>query len=103
MCFPATLPGPNAGAQALNEQRRLFENGGQLEIDLGGSAQNFEQHLYPLARREDWRLRDPKGLVLSDVRAIRDEIRGLVTQLIQRKGWGRNGHARPQLVPADLS
>ena len=57
----------------------------------------------PLARREDWRLRDPKGLVVSEVRVIRDEIRGLVTQLIQHKGWGRNGHTRPQLVPADLS
>jgi hypothetical protein len=38
--------------------------------------------MIPLARRQDWRLRDPKGRSVDEVRAIRDEIRGLVIQLI---------------------
>lgn len=57
----------------------------------------------PLARREDWRLRDPKGLAISEVRALRDEIRGLVAELIRLKGWARSERARSPLLPADLS
>jgi len=56
----------------------------------------------PLGRREDWRLRDPGGLTLAEVRAIRDEIRGLVAQLIQHHGWARDERARPHLVPIEL-
>ncbi|MDQ3366529.1 MAG: arsenate reductase ArsC [Myxococcota bacterium] len=56
----------------------------------------------PLARREDWRLRDPAGLALGEVRAIRDEIHGLVKQLLQHKGWALDDQPRPQLVPADV-
>jgi len=42
----------------------------------------------PLSRRQDWRLRDPRGLGIDEVREIRDEIRGLVVELIHERGWG---------------
>jgi arsenate reductase len=57
----------------------------------------------PLARRQDWRLRDPSGMSLEAVRAIRDEIHGLVIELILDKGWGRDERVRPHLVPTHLS
>lgn len=49
----------------------------------------------PLSRRQDWRLRDPKGLSVDEVRGIRDEIRALVSDLILKKSWGRDERARP--------
>lgn len=42
----------------------------------------------PGLRRGDWPLRDPKGLPMNEVRAIRDEVRGHVEGLIQREGVG---------------
>jgi arsenate reductase len=42
----------------------------------------------PGVRREDWELRDPKGLSLETVRQIRDEIRSHVTQLIAELAAG---------------
>jgi arsenate reductase len=36
----------------------------------------------PGLRRNDWPLRDPKGLPISEVRVIREEIRGRVEALI---------------------
>ncbi|HEY9774841.1 MAG TPA: hypothetical protein V6C81_13850 [Planktothrix sp.] len=36
----------------------------------------------PGLRREDWKLEDPKGRSLDDVRKIRDEVRARVVQLI---------------------
>lgn len=43
----------------------------------------------PGARVEDWPLRDPKGQPLDIVRAIRDEVRDRVTDLVRRDGVGR--------------
>lgn len=43
--------------------------------------------IVPGARVEDWPLRDPKGLPIEEVRAIRDQIAERVTQLIDREGW----------------
>ena len=37
----------------------------------------------PGARTIDWELDDPKGRTVNDVRAIRDSIRALVTELIE--------------------
>ena len=42
----------------------------------------------PGLRRGDWPLRDPKGLPMNEVRAIRDEVRGHVEGLIRREGVG---------------
>jgi arsenate reductase len=41
----------------------------------------------PGATTIDWDIRDPKGLPLDGVRAIRDEIRDLVNRLIETKGF----------------
>ena len=41
----------------------------------------------PGVRRDDWPLDDPKGKPLDAVRAIRDEIRGRVQELIATEGW----------------
>jgi arsenate reductase len=43
----------------------------------------------PGLERDDWPLRDPKGLPIEDVRAIRDEIRGRVARLIDVHAWRR--------------
>jgi arsenate reductase (thioredoxin) len=40
----------------------------------------------PGLRLEDWPLRDPKGLPAEEVRAIRDEVKHRVQQLIDREG-----------------
>jgi arsenate reductase len=37
----------------------------------------------PSLRRDDWPLRDPEGLPVEEVRAIRDEVKGRVQELIE--------------------
>jgi arsenate reductase len=39
-------------------------------------------------RRDDWPLRDPKGLPQDEVRAIRDEVKSRVQSLIEAEGVG---------------
>ncbi|NOU26776.1 MAG: arsenate reductase ArsC [Polyangiaceae bacterium] len=41
----------------------------------------------PGLSREDWPLEDPKGQPMEKVRAIRDDIRARVVDLIARQGW----------------
>jgi arsenate reductase len=41
----------------------------------------------PGLRREDWPLPDPAGRPRAEVRAVRDEIRERVAQLVAREGW----------------
>lgn len=41
----------------------------------------------PGLRRIDWNLADPKGRSLDGVRAIRDEIRGHVQDMVQTERW----------------
>jgi protein-tyrosine-phosphatase len=43
----------------------------------------------PGLRRDDWPLRDPKGLPVEEVRAIRDDIKDRVQSLIEAEGIGR--------------
>jgi arsenate reductase len=45
----------------------------------------------PGLRRLDWNLADPKGASVDAVRAIRDEIRAQVLELIRANGWQRGG------------
>jgi arsenate reductase len=42
----------------------------------------------PGATHTDWPIEDPHGLSIERVRAIRDEIRSRVEQLLQSRGWG---------------
>ncbi|MBX3233583.1 MAG: arsenate reductase ArsC [Labilithrix sp.] len=41
----------------------------------------------PGLRRDDWPLDDPKGRPAAEVRQIRDDIRGRVSELVTREGW----------------
>ena len=43
----------------------------------------------PGLRRDDWPLRDPKGLPVEEVRVIRDDIKDRIQSLIQAEGIGR--------------
>lgn len=43
----------------------------------------------PGLERLDWNLADPKGLPPERVRAIRDDIRDHVLQLVRSRGWER--------------
>lgn len=45
----------------------------------------------------DWPLPDPKGRSLDQVRAIRDEVRRRVADLVETRGWART--ARPAAAP----
>ena len=42
----------------------------------------------PGLRRDDWPLRDPKGLSAKQVRAIRDEVKQRVQELIEQENLG---------------
>jgi arsenate reductase len=44
----------------------------------------------PGLRRQDWNLPDPKGQPIERVRAIRDDIRSHVEQLVSAEGWKRS-------------
>jgi protein-tyrosine-phosphatase len=43
----------------------------------------------PRLRRDDWPLRDPKGLPVEEVRAIRDELKTRVQNLIEMERLGK--------------
>jgi arsenate reductase (thioredoxin) len=43
----------------------------------------------PGLRRDDWPLRDPKGLPMEEVRAIRDEVKTRVQYLIEGEAVGK--------------
>jgi arsenate reductase len=57
--------------------------GASMLITMGcGEACPF----IPGLRREDWPLEDPKGKPMERVRAIRDEIRARIADLVEREG-----------------
>ena len=41
----------------------------------------------PGLQKLDWPLQDPKGQPLERVRKIRDEIRALVTEVVEKRNW----------------
>jgi protein-tyrosine-phosphatase len=49
----------------------------------------------PGLRRDDWPLRDPKGLPMQEVRAIRDEVRNKVQSLLGRERLAVIGSVSP--------
>jgi arsenate reductase len=60
--------------------------GGSLLVTMGcGESCPF----IPGLERLDWNLPDPKGLPLERVRAIRDDIRAHVLELVRSRGWER--------------
>jgi protein-tyrosine-phosphatase len=59
--------------------------GAQLLITMGCGD---ECPYVPGLQREDWPLRDPKGLPVEEVRSIRDEVKLRVQQLIDRRDLG---------------
>lgn len=42
----------------------------------------------PGLRRDDWPLKDPKGLPVEEVRTIRDDIKNRVVELLKSEGLG---------------
>jgi protein-tyrosine-phosphatase len=67
----------NAKPQKLTEQ---LAKGASLLITMGcGDKCPY----VPGLRRDDWPLRDPKGLPMDEVRLIRDNIKGRVQVLLQ--------------------
>jgi protein-tyrosine-phosphatase len=66
----------NAKPQKLTEE---LARGAQLLITMGcGDKCPY----VPGLRRDDWPLRDPKGLPMEEVRLIRDEIKSRVQTLL---------------------
>src|SRR5277367_900767 len=75
----------NATPQKLTEE---LTRDAQLLITMGcGDKCPY----VPGLRRDDWALRDPKGLPIEEVRTIRDEIRGRVQALLGQYGLGASG------------
>lgn len=73
----------NAKPQKLTEE---LARGAQLLVTMGcGDKCPY----VPGLRRDDWPLRDPKGLPEEEVRVIRDDVRTRVQRLIEAEGVGR--------------
>jgi arsenate reductase len=70
----------NAKPQKLTEE---LAKDAQLLITMGCGDQC---PYVPGLRRDDWPLRDPKGLSREEVRRIRDEVKSRVEELITREG-----------------
>ena len=61
-------------------------NGAELLVTMGCGD---ECPYVPGLRRDDWPLKDPKGLELAQVRTIRDEVRARVQRLLNSEGLAR--------------
>ena len=71
----------SARPQLLNED---LARAATLLVTMGCGE---ECPFIPGLRREEWTLADPKGRSLPEVRAIRDEVRRQVEDLVRRNGW----------------
>ncbi|HEY0163340.1 MAG TPA: arsenate reductase ArsC [Edaphobacter sp.] len=69
----------NAKPQKLTEE---LAKDAQLLITMGCGDQC---PYVPGLRRDDWPLRDPKGLPIEEVRAIRNEVRSRVEELLRQE------------------
>jgi len=71
----------NAKPQKLTEE---LAQGAQLLITMGcGDKCPY----VPGLRRDDWPLRDPKGLPLDEVRSVRDEIKERIQSLVGQTSY----------------
>jgi protein-tyrosine-phosphatase len=75
----------NAKPQKLTEE---LAQGAQLLITMGCGD---ECPYVPGLRRDDWPVRDPKGLSPDEVRTIRDEIKERVQSLVGELSSKRSG------------
>jgi arsenate reductase (thioredoxin) len=64
---------------------RDLAEGAQMLITMGCGDQC---PYLPGLRRDDWPLRDPKGLPEEDVRTIRDEVKSRVEDFLRRERFG---------------
>lgn len=72
---------------SANRPQRLTDDlarGGSLLVTMGCGDQC---PYVPGLQREDWPVPDPKDLPIIEVRAIRDDIRQRVLELIESRGW----------------
>jgi arsenate reductase len=69
----------NAKSQKLTDD---LAREAQLLISMG-CGDKFPY--VPGLRRDDWPLRDPKGLPIEEVRVIRDDIKGRVQALLNNE------------------
>jgi arsenate reductase len=73
----------HAGPQKLTQE---LANDDSLLITMGcGDKCPY----VPGLRRDDWPLKDPKGLPVEEVRVIRDDIRERVQLLLESEALGR--------------
>jgi arsenate reductase len=72
----------NAKPQKLTEE---LAKDAQLLITMGCGD---ECPYVPGLRRDDWPLPDPKGLLIKEVRAIRDEVKRRVKEVLKWEGLG---------------
>jgi arsenate reductase len=74
-----------------NQPRLLTDElarGASLLVTMGcGEACPY----VPGLERDDWPLADPKGRPMTEVRAVRDDIRRRVAALIELRHWGAAG------------
>lgn len=80
------------GLDLSNERpRRLtaeLARGATLLVTMGCGD---ECPYVPGLERDDWPLEDPKGKDVAKVRAIRDDVKRRVEELIASRGWTRPG------------
>jgi len=100
----AISAGTEPGLRVHPEVRSVMQEAG---IDLRNAPQKLTQELaegasllitmgcgdkcpyVPGLRRDDWPLRDPKGLPVEEVRTIRDEVKDRVQNLIDVEKLGK--------------
>lgn len=94
-----TAPGPRVHPEVLEAMHEVHLDLSRsvprfLDDALAASAQMLITmgcgdacpHVPGLAR-DDWPLPDPKGKPIAEVRAIRDEVKARVEQLVASRGW----------------
>jgi protein-tyrosine-phosphatase len=97
-----TQPGERVHPEVIEVMREVgidlsAEHPQRLTEELAGDASLLitmgcgdECPYVPGLRRDDWPLRDPKGLPIDEVRQIRDDIRRRVSVLVGAHGWRRS-------------
>ena len=74
---------------SANRPQKLTEElarGASLLVTMGCGD---ECPFVPGLERDDWPLPDPKGQPIAAVRAVRDDIKQRVADLIEARGWNR--------------